>query len=100
MSTEKVLLNTLNHCRSHPIPDWQPVLSCLTLRKDYTKQVKSWPEFHPFESHTVGSMRLEGMAEIQASKIIAATIDQEIFPAFRKVLVTTIDERKTWFRVG
>lgn len=40
------------------------------------------------------------MSEIQVSKIIAATIDQEIFAAFRKVLVTTIDERKTWFRVS
>ena len=42
-------------------------------------------------------MRLEGMSEIQASKIIAATTDQEIFAAFGKVLVTKIDERKTWF---
>ena len=42
-------------------------------------------------------MRLEGVSEIQASKIIAGTTDQEIFAAFRKVLVTTIDERKTWF---
>ena len=45
-------------------------------------------------------MLLEGMSEIQASKIIAATTDQEMFAALRKVLVTTIDERKTWFRVG
>ena len=95
--------STLEYLKSlqvtlHPRLEASTQLSHLTEGLHQTGKIMAW----------ISSLRVaysreyatRGVSEIQASKIIAATIDQEIFAAFRKVLVTTIDERKAWFRVS